>query len=510
MNSESCSRKVFYADNIDIISTIDKCSVDLIYLDPPFNSSRNYRYTDYSTDTLSQTNKPLAFSDTWCVSTKNEIDLAKYIDKTFIANDDDVFLGFAHHIFRAIFYANRNMLDYLVFLTRRLYLMQDILKQTGSIFLHCDPTASHYIKMIMDAIFGSCNFRNEIVWHYDGPQGPSSKKLSTKHDIILWYVKDIDNAKINKEYLYENIVLDESELKASGYHKDDEGRWFYDLPRGSYTDESIERLEREGRIRYTKNNKVRVKYFLEQDKNGAFVRKKKISDVWGDIVSLGLASSGERNGYPTQKPLSLLERIICITTDEGDTVFDPFLGSGTTIVASEHLGRKWVGVDESMLSMNTVSKRIASVFDYLTICQDYFIYGLPNSRQDFLDLVERGKVTECEHFLLNKLNASILSHNKNQYISGYICGDGDNACCKMPIVINTDNHFDVEILNTIISNIYGEKHDTNIAIGIVVFANIDENIYNYVKDYEQVYILTLDDILLGRTFEKLIGLDYDR
>ncbi len=494
--------KIFYSDNIDVINAIQKSSIDLIYLDPPFNSNRNYKYTDYASQ-IELSNKPLAFTDIWSVELKSDIELKEYIQKIFTSEYDNDFIAFASNIFMAIFYSNKNMLGYIIFLTIRLYKLRDMLKDSGSIFLHCDPTSSHYTKIIMDAIFGSSNYRNEIVWHYDGPQGPSSKKLSTKHDIIFWYVKNIDVAKINKEYLYENIVVEENKLKSSGYRQDEQGRWFYDLPRGSYTDESIERLEREGRIRRTKNNKVRIKYFLETDSSGAYIRKKKISDVWSDILSLGLASSSEKNGYPTQKPLSLLERIIRITTDDGDRVFDPFLGSGTTIVASEHLGRKWCGVDESMLSMNTVCKRISDEFEYLIIDKDYSIIGLPSSRQDFLDLINCGKAVECKYFLLNKLGASILNNGKEDYISGYIG--------KMPVVINTDESFDIEMFENIITSISKKNNDTSEAICIIVFANISENIYNGAAEYEQskikdctknkVQILTLDNILLGNTFE---------
>ncbi len=509
---ENFTKKIFYSDNINIINTIKKSSIDLIYLDPPFNSNRNYKYTDY-TSQISTTNKPRAFSDVWSVGVKDEIELAKYLESVFDFCDDKGFQQFVSHFFLSIFYANRNMLDYIIFLTIRLYALKNVLKDSGSIFLHCDPTSSHYIKIIMDAIFESKNFRNEIVWQYDGPQGPSSKKLSTKHDIIFWYTKDIDKAKINKEHLYENIKIDESELETSSYKQDEAGRWFYDLPRGSYTDESIKRLEQEGRVRRTKNNKVRIKYFLETDESGCMIRKKKISDVWNDIPSLGLISSREKNGYPTQKPLSLLERIIRITTDEGDIVFDPFLGSATTIVASERLGRKWLGVDESILSINTASKRMASEFEHLQIGKDYFIEGLPASLQDFECMIEQGKSLECNYFLLNKLGAVILNNKKEKYISGYIYSD--DKSCKMPVVVNIENDFSIKILDDIIASIFQKNDDSNSIIVIIVFANIGKNIYNHVLQYGQVeinntmqnkiQILLLDDVLLGKKFD-IIGI----
>ncbi len=242
---------------------------------------------------------------------------------------------------------------YLIYMAVRLLEMQRILKETGSLYLHCNPTMSHSLKLLLDAIFGGKNFCNEIVWRYDGPQSPSKKKLATKHDVLLFYVKNAPKA--THHQLYHEIQVHE---RATRYQQDSEGRWFYTTPKGDYTPGSIARLAQEGRVYRTKNDKVRIKYFVE--KQGAyFKQKKKLPDVWNDIPSLGQANPGkQKRGYPTQKPLALLERILEIGTKHGDVVLDPFCGCATTCIAAEKLGRQWLGIDISELSATLVKERM--------------------------------------------------------------------------------------------------------------------------------------------------------
>lgn len=495
--------KIFYSDNLKIIRDIKKESIDLIYLDPPFNSKRKYNYLHSVATGLDIEDKTLAFSDIWNINIENENDIKSYIDDVFIYEYDERFKYFLNNIFMSIFYSNKNMLGYIIFITVRLYEMKLVLKDSGSILLHCDPTSSHYIKIIMDSIFGSRNFRNEIIWYYDGPQGPSKTKLSTKHDVIFWYAKNIDNIKINEEYLYENIILEESELKCSGYKKDEMGRWYYDLPRGSYTDDSIKKLETINRIRRTKNNKVRIKYFLDIDNDGCFIRRKKISDVWSDILSLGLVSSNEKKGYPTQKPLSLLERIIKITTFENDIVLDPFAGSGTTIIASQKLNRKWIAIDKTILSINTIKNRIKNTFDDIQINKDYNIVNVPQKKEDFYNLINDDKIRETRYLILDIIGG-IAIDDKN--ISGYIYFN-KNSLSKMSIIINMENTITIDSIKNIIKDTDISK---NKMIGIVSFENIDDSIYSYILEYgnieinkniyNRVQILTLDDILSEKKF----------
>lgn len=279
-----------------MLSGLEDESIDLIYLDPPFNSNRDY----------------IAFNDKW--------------------ESKDV---------------------YLKFLEKRLYLMKSKLKETGSLYLHCDPSWSHYIKIMLDGVFGQHNFRNEIIWGYSGPQAPSKKRFSSKHDIIFSYSKDK-----NKVKTYELYHFEKERESESSYMKDESGKYFYTLPKGDYSEESIKRLDKEGRIYRTKNNKVRIKYFVEKTTDGYFLKKKKLTDVWTDIPSLGQVNSKEKTAYPTQKPLKLLERIIKASSNEGDIVLDPFMGSGTTLVAANNLNRKFIGFDISSEAVAIATDRL--------------------------------------------------------------------------------------------------------------------------------------------------------
>ena len=219
--------------------------------------------------------------------------------------------------------------------------MKRVLKPTGSIYLHCDPTASHYLKAAMDAIFGWRNFRNEIVWHYTGPQRPSKRNFGSKHDLILRYSKT-DKYFTDPAGIAPFLPLTDDELK--GYKKLEDGRYYYTLPRGDYTDKSVEKLKLQNRIEQTRTGNIRIRFFLPV-KKGVVGRSRQLHDVWSDIVSIGHAGGNERVGYPTQKPLKLYERFIKASSNEGDVVLDPFAGCATTLVAAEKLERKWVGID---------------------------------------------------------------------------------------------------------------------------------------------------------------------
>ena len=323
------NRTLFIADNLPIMRGIDSESVDLIYLDPPFNTKKEYKAP------IGSQAEGATFKDIWT-------------DKD-VEHDWHGEIAETHQPLYEIIQASQAVYDkamriYLTAIAIRLFEMHRILKPTGSIYLHCDPTASHYLKLIMDGLFGKENFRNEIVWHYDGPQRPSKKNFGKKHDLILRYTKS-DNYFTNPEGILSKTTLSSNELDE--YRQTDDGRYFYDLPRGSYTDESIQRLNEEGRIYWTKNGNPRVMYFLEQDSKGNYGRKKQLHDVWTDVFSLGQVNTKEKTGYPTQKPLALLDRIIKASSNENDIVLDPFCGCATACVAAEQLQRQWIGIDIS-------------------------------------------------------------------------------------------------------------------------------------------------------------------
>jgi len=247
--------------------------------------------------------------------------------------------------------------SFIAMIYERLLLMRDLLAEDGSIYVHCDWRVSGYLRSTLDEVFNARNFVNEIIWWYEGPQAPSPLKFGSKHDTIFRYAKNIDDNRVA-----ELMFLEEEPFDAEKYSQDGDGRYFYTIPKGDYTEASIKRLDAEGKILWTKNGTPRIKKFLEVSSDGKkLLKPKKIPDVW-EITSLGLAAGSKENlSYPTQKPEALLERIIKASSNEGDLVADFFSGSGTTAAVAEKLGRKWIVSDLGKFAIHTTRKRLIGV-----------------------------------------------------------------------------------------------------------------------------------------------------
>lgn len=333
------NRTIFTGDNLDILRGMDDESIDMIYLDPPFNSNRHYSAP------IGSKAADAEFKDTWTLDDIDEASL-ELLGKT----DKGL-----NKIINAIGYiGGKGDKAYLIYMATRLLEMYRILLPTGLIYLHCDSTMSHSLKMILDSIFEKENFRNEIIWHYDGPQRPGKKDFGSKHDIIFRYSKTFMYFSNTDGICPAKIVSDEDLKK---YKQDEKGDYFYDLPTGDYTKKSIKKLEKEGRVRWTSSGKPRVKYYLKKDEFGKLTRNKQLHDVWDDIVSIGHAGGSERVGYPTQKPRALLERIIKASCPQDGIVLDPFCGCATTCISAEALGRDWIGIDISPKAAELVKFR---------------------------------------------------------------------------------------------------------------------------------------------------------
>lgn len=322
------NRTLFHGDNLLFLRAINSESVDLIATDPPFNKGRDFHATPSSLAAGAK------FQDRWS--------WARDVHQEWTDQITDDHPRLMEAIESARYAHSDGMGAYMCFMAVRLLEMRRVLRPTGSIFLHCDPTASHYLKAIMDAIFGCQMFINEIVWHYDGPQRPSRRRFGSKHDIIFRYGKTADYFS-DPDGVAPFQPLDEAGLRP--YKRLPDGRYFYTTPRGDYTDTSIARLTAENRVEHTKRGTVRIRHFLPVDNLGRVGRAKQLPDVWSDIVSLGHAGGAERVGYPTQKPLALYERMLCAGSKENDIVLDPFAGCATTLVAAERLQRQWIGMD---------------------------------------------------------------------------------------------------------------------------------------------------------------------
>ena len=320
----SFDNKLYYGDNLVILKELAKKDsfIDLIYIDPPFNSQRNYNLLFEDLIKNKENGKKTtalkeAFSDTWSnVSLQNELEDMKNYKNLTLYN----FLTAN----RAIF--SDGQMSYLTMMAHRLYYMHQILKDTGSFYLHCDPTMSHYLKIILDIIFGRNQFQNEIIWCY-GSGGASKNHFSRKHDVILFYTK-------SKKYCFN-------------------------------TDE----------VRETYSSPEKVKYKYIDGK--AYLRKHpkgRIALDWWQIPIL-TNTAKERLGYPTQKPLALLEKIIKASSNKGDVVADFFCGCGTTVTAAEQLNRKWLGVDINHLAIGLIEEKRLN-----PLKANYKVIGFPSDK----------------------------------------------------------------------------------------------------------------------------------
>jgi len=361
---------LFYGDNLNILREyiLDE-SIDLIYLDPPFNSNRNYNVLFKDESGIDSEAQITAFEDTWHW---NQAAQEAY-DHLVTQSPDHVstMIGALH---TAI--GTNQMMAYLVMMAIRLVELHRVLKPTGSLYLHCDPTASHYLKIILDTIFGPEQFRNEIIWkrtsaHSDTKQG-NVIHMGRIHDVVLFYTKS-DEARRNEIYQ----PYSEEYVSKFYRHTDSNGR-YYQLdnisgPGGAakgnpqyeflgvtrywrYTREKMQELYEQGKIVQTSPGAVpRYKRYLDE------MPGVPLQDIWDDIFPLG-AQAAERLGYPTQKPLTLLERIIETSSNPSDIVLDPFCGCGTAIAAAQKLGRKWIGIDITHLSIALQKYRLEAMF----------------------------------------------------------------------------------------------------------------------------------------------------
>lgn len=339
-------------------------SVDLVYIDPPFNSKRDYNI--FFDDKEIQTQR-IAFEDTWTL--KNITDSLAELHTLKTDNLYYLLLTYqkvAPHAF-----------PYLTMMSLRILELHRVLKPTGSFYLHCDPTMSHYLKTACDIIFGAKNFRSEIVWNRSTNSGSSksiAKRFPTDHDVILFYSKDNESLKFNSQFK----EYSEDYIRHYYIYDDNDGKGKYQLQAlKSVSEERLASLNAEGRIVQGKGRYPRFKDYLEE-KKGVL-----INDIWMDIEPVNPIAK-EKLGYPTQKPKALLERIIKASSNEGDTVLDGFCGCGTTVDAAESLHRNWIGIDISPIAISLIKRRLKDTYgEHLN---KFEVRGTPTDEQSAIAL----------------------------------------------------------------------------------------------------------------------------
>ncbi len=368
---------LYYGDNLDILKNhIKDETVDLIYLDPPFQSGKNYNqiFQPVAFGVKGATSQIKAFEDTWIWGLEAEQEYTELITGTLTTEPPSQKLIDLMKAMRG-YLTECPLLAYLCMMAPRLLEMRRTLKDVGSVYLHCDPTASHYLKLLMDAVFGVNNFRNEIAWCYRGAGYPK-KDFGKRHDIIFRYSK---------------------------------------------ADTYIFNLD-EVREEYAETTKERFKHYIGNVRKGGDYGEQKLNplgkqpDDWWQIQPVA-PSAKERLGYPTQKPEALLERIIKASSNEGDLVLDPFCGCGTTIAVAEKLRRKWTGVDITYLSIDVIKKRLEK--NHIKEKEHFKVYGDPKDVYSAGKLAEQ-KPFEFEVWAVSLLNATPTPKTGDKGVDGVI------------------------------------------------------------------------------------------
>ena len=386
--AENSPNQLYYGDNLDVLRLhVPDESVDLVYLDPPFNSNANYNVLFAERDGTQAAAQIKAFEDTW-----------RWDEESARAYADVVEAGGrvsqAMQAFRT-FLGESDMLAYLAMMAPRLVELRRVLKPTGSLYLHCDPTASHYLKMLLDAVFDPINFRNEIIWKRTSSHN-DARRFADIHDCILYYAKcrgatwNAQHMSHGERYLkthynrrtpdgriyrLDNIIRSASMGPRPNLVYEYDGftpPWGWRVVR-----EKLQAIDADGRLEWAKGRKVRTPYlvrFLDEQKGAT------MPSLWDDIPPIN-SQAQERLGYPTQKPEALLARIITASSHEGATVLDPFCGCGTTIAAAQALGRQWIGIDVTNLAITLIHHRLRDAYGD-DIAQTYQVIGEPVSVPD--------------------------------------------------------------------------------------------------------------------------------
>ncbi len=512
---------LYYGDNLGILREhIPDGSVDLVYLDPPFNSNADYNVIFKDESGRQSDAQLLAFEDTWHWGPGTAAHF-NYLTNTSLHH------GRVPEAVSSIIGALRQgigtnqMLAYLVEMTVRLVELHRVLKPTGSLWLHCDPTASHYLKLVLDAIIGPENFRNEIVWKRTSAHS-DSKRAGRIHDVLLFYGRSARTV-WNKVYQ----PYDEEYVERYYRYKDPDGRRYAsgdvaaagagparvfrgelrEPPPGSHWRFSQQKLDQyiaEGRIYFTPNGFPRLKRYLDQ------MEGTPLQDLWADKgVQPVVSWSSEGLGYPTQKPVALLERIIAASSNPGEVVLDPFCGCGTALIAAQKHGRRWIGIDVTHLSIAVMRARLRDSFPELG---DVPVLGTPTEVEGAKMLAAEsldGRY-EFQYWALSLIDAQPIGDKKKGADAGI---DGrltftDIGSKVRPVLVSVKSgHVNVSQVRDLIGTM--QREDAPIGVFLTLEDPSKPMLAEAASagvfhsdvsgmDYSRVQILTVEELLVGR------------
>jgi DNA modification methylase len=503
---------LYFGDNLDIMREhLKDNSVDLIYLDPPFNSKRAYNVYMVSQKGAQSDAQITAFEDTWHWGEQAE---EEYMGLLRQPNTDvsEMIISLRRYL------KESDMMAYLVMMAARFLEMHRVLRETGSLYLHCDPTASHYLKIVLDTIFGATNFRNEIIWQRINAKGNVQRKFGSVHDIIFAYAKNLGKEVWNQQYrpLDKNYVetmyryieketgrkyrIGDLTAPASRASKGQIYDWKgYKLGSSrvwTYAKEKMQELEDAGRIIYSDSGYPNFKRYLDENPG------EKIPDVWTDIPP---ALGKEALGYPTQKPLVLLERIIESSSNKGDVVLDPFCGCGTMVHAAQKIGREWIGIDITHLAISLIEKRLKDAFPGIK----YEVYGTPKSLASAKDLADRNKY-QFQWWACSLVNAQPYQGKRKGAdggTDGIIFFQDDNTGAKKIIVSVKGGE---SVTRTMIADLKNTVERENAQIGLFITlaeptgpmkteaVSAGYYVNSYDEQFPKIQILTIEELLNGK------------
>ncbi len=516
--TESSKNLLYYGDNLDVMRRhIGDESVDLVYLDPPFNSNTNYNVLFAEKDGSKAASQIQAFSDTWTWNQESESIFAEIVTAGGKVSD-------CLQAFRT-FLGECDILAYLVMMAPRLVELRRVLKPTGSIYLHCDPTASHYLKMLMDAVFGPENFINDISWKRSQTRSSISRSFRRAHDVILFYARGPEH-RFNVQYkqlseaslkLYENE--DETgqyqavPLLVSGKRNGETGKIWCGIDPNTKgkagmhwvtTPAKLEEYDKNGLILWPdkKDGSPRLKYYLSQSPGVP------LSDFWEDIDLIS-SSAAEALGYPTQKPVALLERIISASSNPYDVVLDPFCGCGTTIAAAQAQGRSWIGIDITHLAINLIKNRLRDSFGESAM---FKVIGEPASVQDAERLAESDPY-QFQWWSLGLVEARPVEQKKgaDKGIDGRIIFQGDKKGTFESVILSVKAG---KTGSAHVRDLKGVLEREKAAIGVLISMQeptsamkteaVTAGFYEsdlWGRKYPKIQLFTVEELLAGKKIE---------
>ena len=518
---------LYYGDNLAILRDyIPDESVDLVYLDPPFNSNASYNVLFKEQSGEASSAQIQAFTDTWEWTLEAERTFRQEIVENPRTPPAVVEMVSA---FRQFVGANA-MMAYLVMMAPRLVELRRVLKPTGSIYLHCDPTASHYLKVLMDAVFGKENFRNEVIWKRSHAHS-SAKRYGPIHDTLLYYSKTrnylwadqrqpYDDAYVRRYFTFDDRdgrgVYWPGDLTGSGTRggaTGSEWRGFNPTTKGRhwmYPPSVLDRLDLENKVYWPKTPGAwpKLKRHLAEAKGVP------LQDIIDDVYSLQTmgGAKGERLGYPTQKPQALLERIIQASSNPGDVVLDPFCGCGTAVAAAHKLDRQWVGIDVTHLAVALMKNRLKTAFSLIP-GRDYRVVGEPVDVGGARALAEQDRY-QFQFWAMSLLEARPREQGKkgaDRGIDGVVHFiDGPKRTTQKAIVQVKSGR----VSSPHIRDLKGTLERENAALGLFITLEdptrdmlaeaASAGFYHsevWQRDYPRVQIRTVEDLLRGVEFE---------